>query len=202
MTQDSLFEQLKHPNPHLRDRAMVEIVETRDATTIPHLISVLGDEDVVFRRAAVKTLGGIGADAVPPLVDSLLNSDNVTVRGSAAKALAQVALNYPEEPFPAVGLQGLRTSLDDPNPVVHIASVMALGEIGLPALDVLLDALKTTDNVALMVSIVNALATVGGDQAMDVLTAYASDDTADTYVRETATSALSRLDLLRKNTPQ
>jgi bilin biosynthesis protein len=202
MTQDLLFEQLKHPNPHLRDRAMIEIVETRDATTIPRLMSVLGDDDVVFRRAAVKTLGGIGADAVPPLVDSLLTSDNVTVRGSAAKALAQVALNYPEEPFPAVGLQGLRASLDDPNPVVHIASVMALGEIGLPALDVLLDALETTDNVALMVSILNALATVGGEQAMDVLTTYASDDTADTYVRETATSALSRLDLLRKNTPQ
>ncbi len=29
MTTDALFEQLKHPNPHLRDRAMFEIARSR-----------------------------------------------------------------------------------------------------------------------------------------------------------------------------
>ena len=194
MAQDSLFQQLKHPNPYLRERAMVEIAETRDPDTIPNLMGVLGDEDVVYRRAAVKALGVIGADTVPPLVEALLNSNNVTVRGSAAKALAQVALNYPEDPFPAEGMQGLKTALNDQNPVVHIAAVMALGEIGESALDILIDALKTTDNVALALSIANALASIGGDRATEVLTALIDDESADSYVRETAVSALSRLE--------
>lgn len=194
MAQDALFQQLKHPNPYLRERAMVEIAETQDSDTIPNLMGVLGDEDVVYRRAAVKALGVIGADTVPPLVEALLNSDNVTVRGSAAKALAQVALNYPEDPFPAEGMRGLKAALDDQNPVVHIAAVMALGEIGDSALDILIDALKTTDNVALALSIANALASIGGDRATEVLTALIDDESADSYVRETAVSALSRLE--------
>ncbi|MGB3532205.1 MAG: HEAT repeat domain-containing protein [Microcoleaceae cyanobacterium] len=196
MTTNSLFERLKHPNPHLRERAMMEIVESQDENTIPHLISILDQEDVTYRRAAVKTLGVIGVDAVPAVVDSLLNSDNVTVRGSAAKALAQIAVNYPDISFPEEGLQGLKAAINDPNPVVHIASVMALGEMGASALDILVEALQTTDNVAAQVAIVNALASVGEPKCVEVLTTFANDESVDTYVRESAKSALSRLDLV------
>jgi bilin biosynthesis protein len=194
MTTDSLFEQLKHPNPHLRERAMRELAETRDETTIPRLMSILGDEDVVYRRAAVVALGLIGSDAVPAIVESLLNSDNVTIRGSCAKALAQIAVKHSEESFPTEGLQGLTAAINDPNPVVHIASVMALGEIGAPAFDILVEALKTTDNVAVAVAIVNALGSSGDERSVEVLTALTNDESADPYVRESAVSALPRLD--------
>jgi bilin biosynthesis protein len=196
MTTNSLFERLKHPNPHLRERAMLEIAESRDENTIPDLISILDEEDVTYRRAAVKTLGVIGVDAVPAVVESLLNSDNVTVRGSAAKALAQIAVNYPDISFPEEGLQGLKAAINDPNPVVHIASVMALGEMGTAAFDILVEALQTTDNIAAQVAIVNALASVGDPKCVDVLTQFANDESVDTYVSETAKSALSRLDLV------
>lgn len=194
MTTDSLFEQLKHPNPHMRERAIRELAEVRDKNTIPHLMAILGEEDVVYRRAAVKALGAIGSDAVPLVVESLLNSDNVTIRGSCAKALAQIAVNYPEVPFPTEGLQGLKTALNDPNPVVYIASVMALGEMGSHALDILMETLKTTDNVAIAVAIVNALGSSGDERAVEVLTALTQDESADPYVRESAVSALPRLD--------
>jgi bilin biosynthesis protein len=198
MSTEELFQQLKHPNPHLRDRAIWELAENRDETTIPRLMSILDEEDTNYRRAAVKALGAIGLDAVPPLVEALLNSDNVTVRGSAAKALAQVAINYPDEPFPAEGLQGLKTALNDPNPVVHIATVMALGEIGSPVVDLLIEALQTTDNPALEISLVNALASIGDERGVDVLTALIQDESTDSYVRESATSALSRLEMTTK----
>ncbi|MEM9907126.1 MAG: HEAT repeat domain-containing protein [Cyanobacteria bacterium P01_D01_bin.44] len=199
MTQDSFFEQLKHPNPHMRTRAMWEITESRDEKTIPRLMSALDDEDVVYRRAAVKTLGMIGPDTVPFVVESLANSDNVTVRGSCAKALAQIALNYPDEPFPQAGLEGLKKSLHDANPVVNIASAMALGEVGEAAQDILVEALNTTDNVALAVSIVNALASVGSDSATQLLAELSQDESLDGYVKETAISALSRLEMVRNN---
>ncbi len=196
MTTDSLFEKLKHPNPHLQERAMFEIAESRDQNTIPRLISILDEEDTTYRRAAVKALGVIGEDAVPSVVESLLHSDNVTVRGSAAKALAQIAVNHRDLTFPEVGLQGLKAAINDPNPVVHLASVMALGEMGLPALDILLESLKTTDNVAVQVAIVNALASIGDPKCAEVLTTFANDESVDSYVRESATSSLSRLDLV------
>ncbi|NES76003.1 MULTISPECIES: HEAT repeat domain-containing protein [Okeania] len=196
MTQSSLFEKLKHPNPHLRDRAMWEIVETCDETTIPNLMEVLAEEDTVYRRAAVKALGAIGTDTVPFLVDSLLNSDNSTIRSSCAKALAQVAINYKNVPFPSEGIEGLKKGLSDTNPVVHIASAMALGVIGVPALDSLLEVLDGTENLGLAVAILNAVSSINDERSKAVLTKLANDASADTYVRETAISALSRLDML------
>ncbi|MDZ8027160.1 MAG: HEAT repeat domain-containing protein [Nostoc sp. DedQUE01] len=198
MTTDSLFEQLKHPNPNLRERAMWQLAEVHDENTIPRLMSILDDEDVTYRRAAVKALGAIGVDAVPAVVESLLNSDNATIRGSCAKALAQVAANHPDVPFPEEGLQGLKTALNDENGVVYIASVMALGEIGSPAFEILNEALKTTDNVAVAVAIVNALGSMGDVRGVEVLTALTNDETVDPYVRESAVSALPRLEQVIK----
>jgi bilin biosynthesis protein len=195
---ETFFQQLKHPNPHLRDRAMMEIAEHRDETTIPRLMAILDESDTTYRRAAVKALGVIGADAVPPLVEALLNSENVTVRGSAAKAIAQVVINYPDVPLSSEGMQGLKTALDDPNPVVHIAAVMALGEIGAPAVEMLIEALQTSDNPALGVSLVNALGSIGDPRGVEVLTQVIENEETDSYVRESATSALSRLEMTAK----
>jgi bilin biosynthesis protein len=191
---DALFDRLKHPNPNLRDRAMIELVETRDETTIPRLIEILDDSDTTYRRAAVKTLGAIGVDTVPFLVSLLATSDNVTVRGSAVKAMAQVILNYPEVTFPAAGLTCLKTSMSDQNPVVSIAAVMALGEMGAPAFEILVEELNTTDNIALQVTLVNTLGSLGDRRAEAILIAARDDLNRDPYVRELATSALSRLD--------
>lgn len=191
---EALFAQLKHPNPNLRDRAMFEIVENRDETTIPRLMSILDEDDTTYRRAAVKTLGAIGVDTVPSLVTALLNSDNVTVRGSAAKALAQVIINYPDVPFPAEGVQGLKAAMNDENPVVHIAAVMALGEMGSPAFEIMVEALHTTENIALQVSLVNALASLGDRRAEAILQAAIENTAFDEYVRESAASVLPRVD--------
>lgn len=200
MTQEAFFAQLKHPNPNLREQATYEIVDHRDENTIPRLMAALDDEDTTYRRAAVKALGMVGFDTVLPLVEALLKSENVTVRGSAAKALAQVAINYPEEPFPVAGLDGLKQSLHDGNPVVTIGATMALGQIGAPALPILVEALETTDDVALQVSIVNALGSIGGEAVKRQLQTVADSENADSYVRETAVSAISRLDFVKGNT--
>ena len=198
MSTEEILQKLKHPNPHLRERAMSEIAENRDETTIPRLMSILDEEDTTYRRAAVKALGVCGIDAVNPLVEALLNSDNVTVRGSAAKALAQVAINNSDIPFPTAGVDGLKTALNDTNPVVNIAAAMALGEIGSPAIDVLVEALQNTDNPALAISLVNALTSIGDNRVVELLKSLIEDESTDGYVRESAVSALSRLEMVMK----
>ena len=194
MVADSVFNQLKHPNPAMRQRAMIEIVDNRDEQTIPTLMAALGEDDVVYRRACVKTLGAIGMASIPAVVDQMLNSENDTVRASCTKAMAQIAVYHPDEPFPVEGLDGLRQAMDDPYPVVQIASVMSLGEVGMPAVDTLLEALKTTDNVAIALTITNTLGSIGDPRALEVLRDLIADDSIDSYVRETAESALPRLE--------
>ncbi|VEP14309.1 Uncharacterized phycocyanin operon protein Z [Hyella patelloides LEGE 07179] len=198
MSLDNLFAQLKHPNPNLRKRARQEIAEQRDEKTIPRLMENLEDEDMVYRRASVKALGVIGVDSIPYLVESLASKEDATVRASCAKALAQVAVNHPDEPFPQQGIEGLRQGVDDENPVVNLSSVMALGAIGNPALDVLLEALNTTDNIAVGVAIVNALGGINDNLVREKLTQMSNDDFIDPYLKESAVSALSRLEMVAK----
>jgi bilin biosynthesis protein len=198
MTIDALFEKLKHPNPNLSSKAMWEIAEVKDENTIPRLMSILDQEDVAYRRAAVKTLGVIGVEAIPPVVNALLNSDNPTVRSSCAKVLAQITVNHPDVPMPEAGIQGLKQALNDPNPVVNIPVVMTLGEIGSPVFDLLVETLNTTDNIVVQMSIINALGSMGDERGLEVLSNLSQDKTADPYLQEAATSALSRLEMVMK----
>lgn len=202
MTIDALFEKLKHPNPNMRSLAMSEIAEARDENTIPRLIDILDRENVLYRRAAVKTLGVIGADVVDPVVDLLLNSDNPTVRSSCAKVLAQIAVNHPDVPMPEAGIQGLLKALKDPNPVVNIPAVMALGEIGSPVFDVLVEAFNTTDNIVVQISIINALGSMGDGRGVEFLTNLSQDTSIDPYLQESATSAIARLEMVMKYNSQ
>jgi bilin biosynthesis protein len=88
----------------------------------------------------------------------------------------------------------LKASMKDDNPVVNIAAVMALGEMGAPAFEILVEELNTTDNIALQVTLVNTLGSLGDRRAEAILIAARDDENRDPYVRELATSALSRLD--------
>lgn len=198
MSLDSLFEQLKHPNPNIRQRARLEIAQQRDEETISRLMANLEDEDLVYRRASVKALGVIGFDSIPYLVESLATHEDATVRASCAKALAQVAVNYPDEPFPPEGIEGLGKGVEDENPVVHISSVMALGAIGEPALNVLLETIDKTENIAVGVAILNALGGIGNNRAKEKLIQLSQDEEIDPYLKESAISALSRWEMVAK----
>lgn len=194
---DVLFPQLKHKNPRLRDRAMLQIAEERTAETIGQLMAILGDEDVVYRRSAVQTLGVIGPDAVPVLAEQLQNNDRSIVRASCAKALAAIALNFPEAPLPQTALDALEKGLYDADPVVKLASIGALSTVGAPALDILISALDT-DDIALSVAAIGALGSIGDPKAVEALSAAATQEDADPYIRESVQSALSRLEQLNQ----
>ncbi len=142
---------------------------------IKRLIEYLVLEDVHERRAAVQTLGMIGQKVLKPLTDLLLTTEDRLVRSSCSKAIGAVALKNPEllPDFPQGALDGMKKAiLDIPDPVTKIATIASLGQIGggdmtygYPgcerALDVLVEALSTTEDMGLAAAAVNAVATIG-----------------------------------------
>ena len=200
MTTDDFFKQLKHPNPNLRERAIWGLAAvTDDATIIPRLMDNLTSDNMVYRRASVRTLGAIGVAAVPALLDTLRTSEDQTARASCVKALAQVAVQSEEGTFPEDGLQALAQGMEDGHPVVQLASVMALGQVGAPALDILIDALKSTENVAVATSIANTLGSISDPKSVAALQAVLADPAIDPYVRELAESSLGRMNMFPAN---
>ncbi len=200
MTTDTFFKQLQHPNPNLRERAIWGLAEiTDDDTIIPRLMDNLTSEDMVYRRASVRALGAIGLPAVTALIETLNTSNDETARASCVKALAQVAVQSEEGTFPDAGMEALNQGMEDENPVVQLASVMALGQVGLPALDILITAMKTTENVAVATSIANTLGSINDPKSVAALQEVIDDDTTDPYVKELAQSSLGRMKMFPTN---
>merc|ERR1719409_74893 len=177
---DEWFALLADSHSSLRQMASVKIAEMHDADgkgdeVIQRLFSYLTLDDVLERRAAVQCLGMIGQKTLPPLIDMLLTTDDMTVRASCAKCCGAVALKYPEllSDFPQEALDGMKKAiLEIPDPVTKIATISTLGQIGggdmtngYPGcergLDVLIEALDVTEDMGLAAAAVNAVATIG-----------------------------------------
>ena len=193
MSLEELYPNLKHKNPRLRERTMHEIAENYTEETIAELMSILYSEDVTFRRTAARTLGVIGLDTVPFVVEELNNSDNSIVRASCADILADIIFHCGEEDqFPPEAIAGLQQALQDPNPLVYLTTIGALGTLGKSAFNIFKEALEV-DNIAVQVAVVDALGSLGDERGLEILATLAQDETVDVYIKDSAVSALSRL---------
>jgi len=196
MALDELFDQLRHPNPNMRSRAMVALAQSDDPGVVPRLMAMLSEPDIPLRRSAVKALGTVGKRSVQPLTECLASTDDLTIGSSCCKALAQVADQWTGLPFPEATMDLLCRKALEHNPVVQITAVMALGEMGEPALPRLQRILQEGD-AAVQVACVNALAGLGLAAAQADLQAQAANEAADAYVRESATAALARCSMVK-----
>ena len=197
MSLEERYPNLKHKNPRLRERTMQEIAANYTEETISELVSILYSEDVTFRRTAARTLGVIGLDTVPFVVEELNNSDNSIVRASCADILADI-IHYSEgEKIPPEAIAGLQQALQDPNPLVYLTTIGALGTLGKSAFNILKEALEV-DNIAVQVAVVDALGSLGDERGLELLATLAEDETLDKYIQDSATSALSRLEQVIK----
>ncbi len=180
----------------MRSRATVALAQSDDPTVVPRLMAMLSEPDIPLRRSAVKALGTVGERAVHPLTERLAGTDDLTIGSSCCKALAQVADQWVGLQFPDATLDLLCRKALEPNPVVQITAVMALGEMGESALPRLQKILREGD-VAVQVACINALAGLGLDAAQADLQAQAANGAADAYVRESATAALARCSMAK-----
>ena len=198
MSIEERYPNLKHKNPHLRERTMYQIAEEYTEETISELVKILHSEDVAYRRTAARTLGVIGLDTVPFLLEQLNNSDNSIVRASCADILAALAFQHSEEEkFPPEAIAGLQQALQDPNPLVYLTTIGALGTLGKSAFNILKEALAI-DNIAVQVAVIDALGSLGDERGIEILSTLAKDETVDIYIKDSAVSALSRLEQVIK----
>ena len=198
MSLEEDYPNLKHKNPHLRERAMLAIAENYTKETISELVSILYSDDVAFRRTATRTLGVIGFDTVPFVLKELNDSDNSIVRASCADILADIIFHHQQdEQFPPEIIAGLKQALQDPNPLVYLTTIGALGTLGKSAFNIFTEALEV-DNIAVKVAIIDALGSLGDERGLEVLATLSGDETVDKYIKESATSALSRLEQVIK----
>ncbi len=177
---------------------MQQIAEEYTEETISELVSILYSEDVTFRRTAARTLGVIGLDTVPFVLEELNNSDNSIVRASCVDILANIIFYHrEEEKFPPEAIAGLKQALHDPNPLVYLTTIGALGTLGKSAFNIFKEALEV-DNIAVQVAVVDALGSLGDERGLEILSNLAEDETVDVYIKDSAVSALSRLEQVIK----
>jgi len=193
---DALFADLAHPNPHLQTQAYLAMVDHWPEESMPRLIDLLDQPDVSLRRAAVRGLGAFGSTALQPLAVLFQQSDDGTVRASCVKAYAQIASNYPGEPFSSEAMAVLDQALSDASPVVSQSAVMALGQVGVQALPTLIRVCKG-DNIAHVQSAAMALAEIPDPRAEDCLREVLSDPTTDPLCRQMVEASLGRLESAR-----
>lgn len=119
----ALAEQCADPDPDVRACAVFALGSHREraAEAVPVLIEKLADPSVYVGQMAADSLARIGPPATPTLIAALQDGPT-TVRGRAARALAQLA---DKSSIPA-----LIASLDDESPIVEYYADIALQKMG------------------------------------------------------------------------
>jgi HEAT repeat protein len=124
-TLNVLLKSLKHSNAEVRWSAAVDLERfVADAeSTIPILTQALSDVGVNIQVAATRTLGRIGAAAIPGLLHAL-DQPEKQVRREAVWALARIG-SAAKATVPA-----LTRALEDSDLKVRLGAAQALGAIG------------------------------------------------------------------------
>lgn len=93
----SLFGFLKHADRRFRYRAADDLGFLGDARAVTALIEAVGDEDVSVRRAAIRSLGAIGAPPAIPILEKARTDKTpvcppspLTIADCADKAISQI----------------------------------------------------------------------------------------------------------------
>jgi len=161
---------------YVRLQALQSLGELHDPATLPAVAEMLEDSEQEMQAEATSALGNFGKAAVPILIEALDHEDQ-GVRSAAMTALA--ATGDPAAVTPVVDrLANADLTLD---------AVLLLGKIGLPAVEVLAEALPNVEP-ELRQFVVRGLAGIDDPRAREAVYAACGDD--DPRVRCEAVSHL------------
>jgi HEAT repeat protein len=174
---DIQIDLLKDPDWTIRREAVVTLGEMGDERCVAPLVNALRDGDWQVREAAVEAMGQVGSPAVEHLVKMLRDWD---IRKAALRALGKIKDERVLDPL----VQQLRHDefKDD--------ATEALVELGAPAVERLVGALKDKDEMVRQQAII-ALGRIKDATALDPLIEMLKDP--DWFSRLTAAAALEKI---------
>jgi len=176
-------------DPHWKTRwqAAQALGELGDSRAIEPLIAALEDDNQWVRIVAIEALGLLGAQEATEYLLSFLENDSIWVRRASVVALGQVGDARAVEPL----MQRLLRAPDSKWPEeIHDVLAKALGDIGEPAIKVLVQALEDTD-AWVSAAAARALGRIGDPQAITPLTLLMKQE--NRWVRSAATQALAQI---------
>jgi HEAT repeat protein len=186
-TVNGLLKSLKHSNAEIRWSAAValESFVAEAESTIPILTQALSDVDLDTQVAATRTLGRIGAAAIPGLLQAL-DKPEKHVRREAVWALARIGSAA------KTAVSALTCALQDSDLRVRLGAAQALGAIGPDAgaaVSALVECLKDSNLIFCRLA-AKALVRIG-PAALDAL--QEASQRSDKFVRREALWALGHL---------
>lgn len=174
---DIQIDLLKDPDWVVRREAVITLGEMGDERCVEPLVRALRDGDWQVREAAIEALGMVGSPAVDPLIKLLRDWD---IRKAVIRALGKIKDERVLDPL----ISQLRNDefMDD--------ATEALVELGQPAVEGLVAALKEKDETARKQAVI-ALGRIKDPGAIDPLIEMLKDK--DWFVRLTAAAALEKI---------
>ncbi|GAB4519975.1 MAG: hypothetical protein OHK0046_29630 [Anaerolineae bacterium] len=170
---------LHHAMRILAARALGEI---GDPAPIPVLLEWLHHPDTEYQRCAVDALVNMGTPALEPLLQAL-RYRQALARQNAAQALGKLHLPG--------AIPALIEALSDPVMLVRVGAVVALIELGAPAVEPLIEALDHQE-IHVRVGAVEALGAIKDARAVEPLQALVDD--TNTRLRKSVRFALRQIE--------
>ena len=126
---ERLVQRLKEQDPNVRAWAAQGLVALPPAPeiTVPIFEKAFQDADETTVRSALDAMAGVGARAVPRLINVLRNEKYARFRANVAYTLGQIGADA------APATEDLAKLLGDADPKVSAEAAMALAKIGAPA---------------------------------------------------------------------
>jgi HEAT repeat protein len=168
---------LKDADSVVRREAVITLGEMGDERCVEPLVRALRDGDWQVREAAIEALGTVGSPAVEALIKQLRDWD---IRKAAICALGKIK----DERVLAPLIDQLR------NDEFHEDATRALVELGEPAVERLVEALRDKDENVRKQAVI-ALGRIKATTAIDPLVEMLKDK--DWFVRLTAAAALEKI---------
>ena len=136
---EPLTRAISDADTEVRAPAAFALGELRDERAIPFLVNLFYDNNASVRNAAADALGVIGMPAFEPLV-AALNDAKTSARLAAIRALGKIPDSRVIPPL--IG------KLEDAFPEMRSSAAITLGEMGAPALPMILNVMKKGSRIA------------------------------------------------------
>lgn len=178
---DPLIQALNDENPKIRENSAAALGKIGNERAVQPLIELLGDENNEVQRAAEIALGNINEPAVESLVGTMNDQNEIfPIRLATISILGTIGDERAVEPL--IQMLGGTDAVD---------AATALGEIGEPAVEPLIDVLED-NNPLVRAYAARALGGTGDSRAVEPVIELLNDE--DENVRSNAAMALGKLD--------